>query len=280
MGVTNHVIERIKAGLKKYHPILADAKARDINESDTVLIVAGMLADILGYKKFVEITTELAIRGTSVDLAVKVDNDVRFLLEAKSIGTELKDIHVKQAIDYGANQGIEWVVLTNGIVWRLYKIKFQKPIEKQLVSDLDLLATSSKDEETLKCLGNLSREGFTKSSMTEFFQQNQVISKFTIAAVLVSDAVVLATRRELRRLFPLARVEPDVVRTVIQKEVLKREVVDGDEAGLAQGDVKRAAARAARTKAKAAADGETNPTPPTAPVLKGTADTIVEKAAT
>jgi hypothetical protein len=64
------------------------------------------------------------------------------------------------------------------------------------------------------------------------------------------DAVVLATRRELRRLFPMARVDADAVRTVIQNEVLKREVVDGDEAGLVQGDVKRAAARAARRKSK------------------------------
>jgi hypothetical protein len=116
--------------------------------------------------------------------------------------------------------------------------------------------------------------------MAEFFQQNQIISKFTIATVLVSDAVVSATRRELRRLFPLARVDPDVVRTVIQKEVLKREVVDGDEAGLAQGDVKRANARAARTKAKAATEGKTDPASSPAPVLQAVTDTIVEKAAT
>jgi hypothetical protein len=48
----------------------------------------------------------------------------------------------------------------------------------------------------------------------------------------------------------MARVDADAVRTVIQNEVLKREVVDGDEAGLVQGDVKRAAARAARRKSK------------------------------
>ena len=43
MSVTNHVIERIKAGLKKYQPILADAKARDISEFDTVVILGDML---------------------------------------------------------------------------------------------------------------------------------------------------------------------------------------------------------------------------------------------
>jgi len=27
--------------------------------------------------------------------------------------------HVKQAVDYAANEGISWVVLSNGAVWRL-----------------------------------------------------------------------------------------------------------------------------------------------------------------
>jgi len=37
----------------------------------------------------------------------------------KAIGVELDDRHVKQAIDYGTNQGVEWVMLTNGVVWRV-----------------------------------------------------------------------------------------------------------------------------------------------------------------
>jgi hypothetical protein len=259
MGLSNRVTERIKAGLKKYQPILSAAKARDISESDTSLIIGDMLADLLGYKKYEEITTELAIRGTSVDLAVKVGNDIRFLIEAKSIGTELKEGHVKQAIDYGANKGIEWVILTNGIVWRLYRIHFQKPIEKYLVSNLDLLNTSFKDDKLLTCLGNLSRESFTESSMTQFYQQNRVVSKFMIGAVLLSDAVVQATRRELRRLFPDASVDPEEIRAVVQNDVLKREVVEGDDAGLAQEDMKRAAARVNRAKQKAASEVHTNP---------------------
>ena len=78
-----------------------------MSESDTVVIIVDMLADVLGYKKYSEITTEHAIRGTYVDLAVKVGNEVRFLIEAKAIGATLKDNHIKQAIDYAANQGVE-----------------------------------------------------------------------------------------------------------------------------------------------------------------------------
>ena len=57
-----------------------------------------------------------------VDLAIKVDGKLALLIEVKAIGLELKDGHVKQAVDYAANQGCDWVVLTNGMIWRVYKL--------------------------------------------------------------------------------------------------------------------------------------------------------------
>ena len=40
------------------------------------------------------------------------------LIEAKAMGGELKDAHVKQALDYAATQGVDWVVLTTAAQWR------------------------------------------------------------------------------------------------------------------------------------------------------------------
>jgi predicted type IV restriction endonuclease len=62
----------------------------------------------------------------------------------KSAKVVLKDIHIKQAVDYAANEGIEWVVLTNGAMWRVYKVHFGQPIEKILVCEVDLIALSPK----------------------------------------------------------------------------------------------------------------------------------------
>jgi hypothetical protein len=135
MPVGKKALDRISRGLKRYREILVAAKKRDVSESDTVVIIGDMMADLLGYEKYVEISTEFAIKSTYVDLAVKVGNDIHFLVEAKAIGVELKDIHVRQAIDYGANQGIEWAILTNGAVWRIYKIEFKKPISHILVAE-------------------------------------------------------------------------------------------------------------------------------------------------
>ena len=50
--VHKKVAERIVAGLKRFQPILASAKARDVGESDTVTIIVDMLAEIFGYDKY------------------------------------------------------------------------------------------------------------------------------------------------------------------------------------------------------------------------------------
>ena len=250
MAISKRVTDRIVSELKRYQPVLADAKRRDISEADTVVIVGDMLADILGYNKYQEITAEFAIRGTYVDLAVRVGNDVRFLVEVKAIGSELKDAHVKQAIDYGANQGIEWTVLTNGTHWRIYKILFSKPINKTLVFEADLSTLNLRDDDAIECIGTLSREGFTQSSMDALVQQKLATNKFTVAAILLSDPIVKMARRELRRLYPAVRIDENVLRAVIQDEALKREVVDGDGAEAAQGEMKRAGRAAKRQKNK------------------------------
>src|ERR1700709_2791100 len=100
MGVSAKVSSRITAQLKKYQSVLRAAQKRDISEADTVTIITDILADIFGYDKYKEVSSEHAIRGTYVDLVVTVDEKKRFLIEAKAINIELKDAHVKQAVDY------------------------------------------------------------------------------------------------------------------------------------------------------------------------------------
>jgi predicted type IV restriction endonuclease len=97
-----------------------------------------MLADIFGFAKYSEITSEYVIRGTFVDLAIKLDSTVYMLIEAKAIGLDLKESFTKQAVDYAANQGVEWVVLTNGVVWQIYKVSFGKTIGQELVIAINL----------------------------------------------------------------------------------------------------------------------------------------------
>ncbi len=250
MGVSAKVKGRIQQQLRRYRNIITDAHSRDISESDTVRIIADMLSDVLGYDKYSEVTTEFAIRGTFVDLAVRADDEVRFLVEAKAIGEKLKETHVRQAIDYAANQGIEWVILSNAADWQVYRVQFRQPIDKTLVFSFNLLSANPKDESISDCLETLSREGFTKSSMTAFYQAQQAISRFTLAAMLLSEPILTQLRREIRRKFDGVRVDEDFLRDALGNEVIKRELVDSEEAQRATAFLKKTTRAAQRAKSQ------------------------------
>lgn len=89
--VPKKVAERLIVGVKQFQPILAAARSRDVNEADTVTIVKDMLADVFGYDKYSEVTSEHSIRGTYYDLATKIDGQVATLIEVKAVGLELRD---------------------------------------------------------------------------------------------------------------------------------------------------------------------------------------------
>lgn len=246
MSLPGKATERIRTALKRFQPILSSAKARDINESDTVVIVTDLLQDLFGYDKYVEITSEHMIRSTFCDLAVNLNGSLALLLEVKAIGHDLKDNHVKQAVDYAANKGCEWVGLTNGVIWRVYKVVFSKPIETELVVEMDLLQLNPRDTDHVEMIGLLAKEGWQKARLGEYHSYRQALSRFTVGAILLTEPVVDVIRRELRRATPGLRVEEAEIRAVLTNEVIKREVLEGEKAAAAQRQIARAAQRTLR----------------------------------
>jgi len=237
--VPKKVAERLIAGIKRYQPILAAAKARDVGEADTVTIIKDMLADVFGYDKYSEVTSEYAIRGTFCDLATKIDGTLQALIEVKAIGMDLKDAHVKQAVDYAANQGVDWVLLTNGISWRVYHIVFAKPIDQELVIDIDFCSLSPKAQNDIELLYLWCKEGWVRSVLGEFHTQKQALSRFFIGATILTDPVLDVIRRELRRVSPEVKIETEQIKAVLTNEVIKREVMEGEKAEEARKKIAR-----------------------------------------
>lgn len=244
--VSQKAIDRMRDGLKRFQPIVESAKIRDVNESDTVVLLTGILSEILGFDKYTDITTELAIRGTFCDLALKIDGKISILLEAKAIGIELKEQHVKQAVDYAANKGIEWVILTNAVSWRVYKIIFSKPIQNILVCELDFLKLRIKGSEDIDLFSVLSKEAISKSSLEDFYTQKQATNRFMVGNLLCEESVLNVVKKELKNIFPEIKVSTDEIRNVLINEVLKREILTGEEAD----DAKKKIAKAMKKKEK------------------------------
>ena len=230
MAIPNRVRERMVAGLKRLVPIIQQQRARDVSEADTVTLVKDLLAEVFGFDKYAELTSELAIRGTYCDLAVRLAEKFVELIEVKSVGSTLDDRHVKQAIDYGANQGIEWVLLTNGAVWRLYQVIFAKPIDKRLLAEVDITTLDLRKDENLEQLFIFSKEGFLKGAHIELKDRQDATSRYVLAALIhTNDAVISTIRRELRRIVDVL-VDDELVSKVLRDEVIKRDCLEGPEA--------------------------------------------------
>jgi hypothetical protein len=253
MAIPSKVASRIAAGIKRFQPILSSAKASDIGESDTAKIVTDLLQEVFGYDKFAEVTSEHEIKGTYVDLAIKIDGTLVLLLEIKAIGLDLRDTHVKQAVDYASNQGVDWVVLSNGVVWRVYRVHFTRPIDNELLYEFNFLELNPKNEDHLEMVWMLTKESWPKETLEDYHRRKRVLNRFVIAAALQTDTVMKVVRRVLKRVPPGIKIDRDRIEQILVHEVLKRDVIEGEKAEAARKLVAKAARKASKSGRKESA---------------------------
>ena len=244
--IPKRVSDRFTRTVGKYQLILKNAKDRDVNEANTVFIIRDMLAEVFGYDEHLDMTSEFAIKGTYCDLAIKLDSSVEFLIEVKAIGLNLKDSHLRQAVDYGARNGVPWIILTNGMVWEVHKIRFEQPITYDLVCSFDFSVLDPKNPEHQERLFIICKEGLVKAAREEYHERVLTLNRFILGSLILSDEVLGVIRRELRKLSDGVLVEPEDISRVLSNEALKRDVVEGEEAAKAQARVKRFYCKSAR----------------------------------
>jgi adenine-specific DNA-methyltransferase len=111
--------ERIKKLIEKYERVKKAKQLKRYDEANTRKDFIMPLFQALGWDVYNEFTDrevveeETAIKG-KVDYSFRVNNIPQFLLEAKALKVDLdKAEWAKQAVTYGWNKGIPWVVLTD-----------------------------------------------------------------------------------------------------------------------------------------------------------------------
>jgi len=237
--VPKTIYDRISQGLKKYQKILANAVDRDINESDTVIIISDILQDIFGFDKHCEVTAEYEIKGGFCDLAVKIDDKPFYVIEAKAIGIKLKDQHLRQALGYATTDGVEWIVLTNGVVWKAHHVSFEKPITTEEIFEIDMLEANHRDKKIIEHLYLLSKEGITKTALSVYHDTLQATNKFTVATLLLSETFIKSLCREIKKMNKNVKILPEDIETTLKNDVIKRDAMDPEKMKQIQRQLKR-----------------------------------------
>lgn len=185
------------AALKKYQTSYFTKKLTDLDESGTRLMINNLLTDVLGYTSIEEIKTEYMIKGTYADYVIQIKGVRHFLVEVKSYSLELSEKHLRQAINYGANEGIDWAVLTNGRQFELYRIIFNKPIESQKVFSIDL-SDKSQLKNSAQYLQYLHKESILKKELVSYWNRCIALDPKTIAGILYDRKIINIVKRTLK----------------------------------------------------------------------------------
>jgi hypothetical protein len=190
--------DRLRAAIRRFSKPLADLVACDANEGDTRLLVTDFLCDGLGFDKYADLTTEYQVKGEFADFGVRIDRDLVTFIEVKRVATKLSPKHLRQVEMYAVNEGVEWVILTNGSVWQVYHITGGLPVAIDLALAVDLLG----DEPPAHKVGQLfylTRESLRRRQIDELWKAKRATSPASLAQVLVSEPVAEAIRKELWR---------------------------------------------------------------------------------
>jgi hypothetical protein len=211
--------------LDRFATAFRDARERGANESDTVMYLVKFFEEVFGYDSLKgEISKELSIKDRYCDIALKIDGEVKLLVEAKAAGLKgLTEKHIEQAENYASRAGLTWVLLTNGIEWRLYHLTFNEGegIAHEIAFEVNLLEGDR--EASWERLSLLSRSAMKRDEVEEYWSQKKVLSPSSVVRVLLDENVLAVVRRELNRYAPARLEMKDVfgaVRDVLSKEAL------------------------------------------------------------
>jgi len=147
---------KLYKALIKYRNHYLNKNLNNYDESSTRIIINHLLSDVLGYKELIDIKTEYPIKGGFIDYLIELDNKKIFTIEAKPIGTKLSDKHLRQAIYYATTVGSDWIILTDGRILDLYRVKYAKPIVVRKLFSIDFKKLDIKSRQLISYISKSS----------------------------------------------------------------------------------------------------------------------------
>ena len=187
-------ITKLKAYKKKY----LIEKYFELDEAATRLMINSFLTEVLGYAELDEIKTEYTIKGTYADYVIQLDKKQHIVIEVKAIQIDLGENHIRQALGYAANEGIDWVLLTNGKQWMLFRVLFEKPVKNVLVFKYDF----SIDDQFKKAIHDveyLTKKCVEKGELEEYWQRYVAIAPKNLCKFLYEPEIIRSLKRMLKK---------------------------------------------------------------------------------
>jgi hypothetical protein len=206
-------IDLLSRRLREYRRRYLKKQYEDLDESATRLMVNSLLTDVLGYVELEEIKTEYRIRGEYADYIIQLARQKRFVVEVKSIQLDINEKHLRQGVAYAANEGIDWVILTNGRQIDLYRVLFEKPVNVRKIFNFDM--TNDEDFKKMpEFLVYLTKKSVLKNEIENFWKRFSALEPQQLSKNLYDITVVRFLKKVLKKKTGLSFGEMDILDSV------------------------------------------------------------------
>ncbi|MDG9931250.1 MULTISPECIES: type I restriction enzyme HsdR N-terminal domain-containing protein [unclassified Pseudomonas] len=197
--IRQEYLDTIRTGFKSLHPrLVAMDLAEKSSEENVRIWVIDSLINALGYSHD-EIDTEVRTLGKRVDIALKKNGQIFLVIECKGVRTKLGNSVRDQAINYATSLSAPWAVITNGHIWRLYRIIPRQGRDPKLVEifDVALLDADGVSDSDVESLFLLTARALFSGDTEKMSHLIACTTRRKILQALTSDRVVKAMRMEL-----------------------------------------------------------------------------------
>ena len=222
--LSKNKILKFTQSIKDYKKRFLDKPLGDLDESGTRLLINHFLTEMLGYETLSEVKTEYMIKGTYADYVIQIGGKRHFLVEVKALSLNLSSNHLRQSINYGANEGIDFVLLTNGIVFELYKVLFEKPISHELIFSLNLSELTN-----LKIIADqlqyLHKDEVLKKGLDILWDRHSAISPKNLSKLLFSDEVVKFLKKELKKKYNI-KFDEVIIENAVKRIAMESVIIE------------------------------------------------------
>jgi predicted transport protein len=143
------------------------------NEENTAVVLIEPLLAALGWdpSDLASVHRQYKVYdGTRLDYALMLDGKPALFVEVKGVGHGLDNPQfIAQTVNYANNEGVLWCVLTNGLVYRLYKTNEPVPMVDKLMLEIDLKSAKNEDGRgvVLTALERLSRASLESGALAD-----------------------------------------------------------------------------------------------------------------
>lgn len=134
--------------------------------------------------------------------------------------------------------------------WEIHRVSLEDKVQNERIFSIDFTEINPKQKEQQELLFLLCKRGVQKDLIGDYYEYRQSVNRYTIGAILLTDSVANAVRKELRNLKPGIKVDIDEINNLIKTEVIKRETLESDAGIEANKQVTKFIKKQARAKTK------------------------------